>query len=258
MTLTIGILDAGLGFLALFAMFAPLEWAYAARRDQRMFRPQWLTDLCHFLGQYLFFNGAVFWILERVQPYEALVVPPDLRQTVSGWNWWVQAILVVLLGDLLIYWGHRLQHRVDFLWRFHCIHHSAPHLDWLAAHREHPVDSLYTIFLVNAPIFALGFPVRTLAYFAVFRGLWAVFIHCNVRLPMGPLRMVLGAPELHHWHHDRSRDSGNYANVSPLMDLIFGTYHCPDYEPDAFGIEEAVPSSYMGQLIYPFVRRKAP
>jgi sterol desaturase/sphingolipid hydroxylase (fatty acid hydroxylase superfamily) len=28
---------------------------------------------------------------------------------------------------------------------------------------------------------------------------------------------------LHHWHHDRDRDFGNYANVSPLMDVLFGT-----------------------------------
>ena len=43
-----------------------------------------------------------------------------------------------LLGDLLIYWGHRLQHHSALLWRFHAVHHSAEHLDWLAAHREHP------------------------------------------------------------------------------------------------------------------------
>ena len=29
-----------------------------------------------------------------------------------------------------------MQHRVEFLWRFHSIHHSSTHLDWLAAYRE--------------------------------------------------------------------------------------------------------------------------
>src|SRR5581483_11348344 len=182
--------------------------------------------------------------------------PLRVRQLIGGLNWWWQAILVVLLGDFLIYWGHRLQHRVGFLWRFHSIHHSAEHLDWLAAHREHPLDSLYTLLLVNLPIFALGFPVQTLVWFAGFRGLWAIFLHANVRLPVGPMRVLIGAPELHHWHHDRARDSDNYANVSPLMDVLFGTYHCPDHEPESVGCDDPIPKSYLGQLLYPFRRRR--
>ena len=240
--------------MALFLIFRPLEMAFPARPDQRFFRPHWWTDLCFFLGQYLLFSGAVFWLLGQAEPWIRSAVPERVRQQVGGMRWWAQAILVVVLGDVLIYWGHRLQHRVGFLWRFHAIHHSAEHLDWLAAHREHPLDSVYTILLVNLPLFALGVPVSTLGFFAGFRGLWAIFIHANVRLPIGPLRMLIGAPELHHWHHDRARDAGNYGNVSPLMDLLFGTYRCPDHEPPALGVNEPIPKGYLAQLIHPFRR----
>jgi sterol desaturase/sphingolipid hydroxylase (fatty acid hydroxylase superfamily) len=65
--------------------------------------------------------------------------------------------------------------------------------------------------------------------------------------------MLIGAPELHHWHHDRARDAGNYANISPLMDLLFGTYRCPDHEPPVFGIREPIAKSYLGQLLHPFL-----
>lgn len=256
MNIQTGILNAGLSFLALFLIFRPLECVFPAARGQRFFRPQWGTDLCFFLGESLLFNGAVLWVLGRFEPWIRAATPHSLRAYVGGLSWWQQAILAVLLGDFLIYWGHRLQHRIGFLWRFHVIHHSAEHLDWLAAHREHPVDSLYTIFLVNLPIFALGLPIRSLVWFAAFRGLWAVFIHANVRLPIGPLRVLIGAPELHHWHHDRQRDSGNYANVSPLFDVLFGTYRRPEGEPNAMGVQELVPKGYIGQLLYPFRRRK--
>ena len=101
---------------------------------------------------------------------------------------------VVLFSDLCVYWGHRLQHRVGWLWRFHSIHHGAEHLDWLAAHREHPVDTVYTLTLINLPAFLLGFPLETLAGLIAFRGVWAIYIHSNVRLPIGPLRMLVGAP----------------------------------------------------------------
>jgi hypothetical protein len=174
------------------------------------------------------------------------------RSAVAGQPWWLQAVEMILLSDFLIYWGHRLQHRVPLLWRFHSIHHSAEHLDWLAAHREHPLDTVYTVGLINLPAFLLGFPLETLAGLIAFRGIWAIYIHSNVRLPIGPLRWFIGAPELHHWHHDRARDAGNYANISPLMDIAFGTYRCPDHEPESFGIHEPIPRSYLGQMLHPF------
>src|SRR5207237_3677161 len=127
------------------------------------------------------------------------------RAAVSRQPWWAQAIEVILLSDLLVYWGHRLQHRVGFLWRFHAVHHSAQHLDWLAAHREHPIDTIYTMGLINLPAFVLGFSLGPLAVLIAFRGIWAIYIHSNVRLPLRPVRWLIGGPELHHWHHAKER-----------------------------------------------------
>ncbi|MFO0969807.1 MAG: sterol desaturase family protein [Gemmataceae bacterium] len=112
-----------------------------------------------------------------------------------------------------------------------------------------------TLILVNLPAFFLGFRLETLAGLIAFRGLWALYIHSNVRLPIGPLRILLGAPELHHWHHDRDRSAGNYANLSPLMDMLFGTYRCPDHEPERFGLEEPPPQNYLGHLVQPLLPR---
>src|SRR5438132_1620382 len=182
-------------------------------------------------------------------------MPSAFRRSVATQPWWAQAIEIILLSDFFIYWGHRLQHRVPFLWRFHCIHHSAEHLDWLAAHREHPVDTVYTMGLINLPAFILGFPLETLAGLIAFRGIWAIYIHSNVRLPIGPLRMLVGAPELHHWHHDRDRDAGNYANISPLMDILFGTYRCPNHEPEHLGLNEPTPRTYLGHMFRPLLPR---
>src|SRR5207244_4660032 len=105
------------------------------------------------------------------------VVPHGFRRGVASQPWWLQAVEVVLLSDLFVYWGHRLQHRVGFLWRFHAVHHSAEHLDWLAAHREHPADTIYTVGLLNLPLYIAGFPVAMLSYLIAFRGIWAIYIH---------------------------------------------------------------------------------
>jgi len=89
--------------------------------------------------------------------------------------------------------------------------------------------------------------------FIAFRGIWAIYIHSNVRIRLGPLRAVIGSPELHHWHHDRDRDAGNYGNVTPLMDVIFGTYKCPDHEPEHLGLPGPPPGSYVAQLVKPLL-----
>jgi sterol desaturase/sphingolipid hydroxylase (fatty acid hydroxylase superfamily) len=251
MTIPFSILSAGLSFLFLGVLFFPLEKIFPARQ-QRFFRPDWWTDLAFFLGQYLLWGGAVLGVLQLCRGWLDAVMPVAFRVDVRSQPWWLQALEVVFLSDLFVYWGHRLQHRVSFLWRFHSIHHSAEHLDWLAAHREHPLDTVYTMGLINLPAFLMGFPLETLAGFLAFRGLWAIYIHSNVRLPIGPLRWLVGAPELHHWHHSREREAGNYANISPLMDLLFGTYRCPPREPDAFGVSEPMPRTYAGQLLHPF------
>lgn len=243
-------------FFFFLCVFWPLEKMFPAKVGQRFFRPDWGTDLCFFLGQNLFWGSLVLTLLESFGGFLTQHVSLEWRQQIATQPLGIQIVEVVLFSDVLIYWGHRLQHRVDFLWRFHAIHHSAEHLDWLAAHREHPVDTVYTMGIINLPLFIMGFPTEFLAKFIAFRGIWAIFIHSNVRIPLGPIRVLIGSPELHHWHHDRARDAGNYANLSPLMDVFFRTYTCPDHEPENLGLKTPIPKSYVGQMLFPFWKKK--
>ncbi len=250
------IAGAAVASLALLAIaFVPLERAFPARRGQRLLRPGFAVDLTFFFGQYLLWNLVSLALLHACE--RALDGHP------TPWQAWVQArpfalqaAAAVVLGDLLVYWFHRACHASDLLWQFHAVHHSAEHLDWLAAHREHPVDGICTQLCANLPAFLLGFPVGALAGLAAFRGLWAIFVHSNVRLPLGPLRWLVGAPELHHHHHARaSRTAHNFANVAPWIDLLFGTHFLPRGEEDwPLGLDEAWPRGYLAQLAWPFVR----
>lgn len=245
-----------ISFAFLLLVFIPMEKVFPAKGNQKIFRPKWILDFCFFLGQYLLWSALVIWILNYFGSYLTTIIPSSFQQTIKKQPFALQVFEMLFLSDFLIYWGHRLQHKVDFLWRFHKVHHSAEHLDWLAAHREHPLDSIYTVGLINLPAFIMGFPLSAIAGVIAFRGIWAIYIHSNVRLPIGPLKILIGAPELHHWHHDLNRSAGNYANISPLMDVIFGTYTCPDREPEKFGIKEETPHSYIGQLLEPMLPKK--
>jgi sterol desaturase/sphingolipid hydroxylase (fatty acid hydroxylase superfamily) len=243
-----------LGIMAL--IFVPLERAFPARA-QSIWRPRLHVDACFFLGQYLFFAALSVAVVDAAQRLLWSQLPLSPRVWMAAQAPVVQLVLAVALGDLLVYWLHRAFHHFDFLWRFHAVHHSAEHLDWIAAFREHPVDGMVTQLVINLPAIVLGVRPDLLAVAAVFRGTWATFVHSNVRLPLGPLRILFGAPELHHWHHARVRTVHNFANLAPWLDLLFGTYHRPTGEERyPLGVEEPWPRSYLGQLIRPLLPRR--
>lgn len=243
--------------LCLAVVFVPLEWAAPAWAGQRRLRSRFLTDLAFFAGQYLLFGASVAFVLARLVVFFAdapLLV--TVRQAFTSQPLAIQAVQAVMLGDFVVYWGHRLQHRWDFLWRFHSVHHTAERLDFLAAHREHPFDGLYTQTLMNLPAILLGLSFEGVLGIVAFRSLWAIFIHANVRIPLGPFGLLFGSPALHHWHHARDRMVGNYANLAPWLDRLFGTYCCPHEEPTDLGIRERHPRGYLGLLVHPFLPRR--
>src|SRR5690242_18400889 len=123
------LLATALSFLFLTVVFRPIEWAFPAKPNQKFLRPHFFTDVCFFCGQYLLWNGLVFWLLSKFSVQLFYIVPQHFRTAVAAQPWLLQAFEVILLSDFFIYWGHRIQHRVGFLWRFHAIHHSAEHLD---------------------------------------------------------------------------------------------------------------------------------
>jgi sterol desaturase/sphingolipid hydroxylase (fatty acid hydroxylase superfamily) len=248
-------LHAAVSFALLAAVFWPLERLFPARHGQPLVRPRWWTDALFFAGQYLAWSALALFILDGVS--SGLDASPlgGLRADFARLPFAVQAVAFVALSDLSVYGFHRACHAWGPLWRFHAVHHTAERLDWLAAHREHPVDGILTQLAVNLPGILLGFPLGTLAWFAAFRGMWAIFIHSNVRLPLGPLRVLFGAPELHHWHHARDAKPANFANLAPWTDLLFGTYHLPRGAEDwELGLAAPAPRSYLGLLLYPFQR----
>ena len=247
--------SAAYALVWLAAIFAPLEWARPMWSQQRRLRSGVATDLAFFAGQHLLFGALVVWVFASV--IELLPRPAALASLQAGFAAqpaWLFAIEVVILGDLAMYWGHRLQHRVPFLWRFHAVHHTAEKLDFLAAHREHPLDGLYTQFFMNVPAVLLGFSFEGLLGLVAFRGLWATFIHSNVDLPLGPLAVLFGSPRHHHIHHLRDREVGNYANLAPWIDHLFGTHRDGAALADELGLDTPAPKTYLGLLAYPFRR----
>ena len=243
--------------LALFAvMFVPLERAFRARAAQRPWRADSAVDLAFFAGQYLVWSTLALAVLTAVRGQLDHVVPAAWRHDVAALPLAAQVAIAIVAGDLLVYAWHRACHAVPLLWRFHAVHHTTTSLDWLAAHREHPLDGVTTQLVQNLPAMILALSLREVGALVVIRGAWGLFIHANLRLDVGWLRFVLGAPALHHHHHAKDAVPANFANLAPWIDVVFGTYHRPT-GPEAYplGVPEPAPRGYLALLVWPFRRQ---
>ncbi len=245
-----GAIVVGVAVLAL--VFIPLERLFALR-PQRVFRRGLMTDLAHFFVNNLFVTaGAIALVVIGALPL-LWVRGFDVESMLPVAVALPLAITLVFVGN---YWGHRLTHRVPFLWRFHAVHHSIERMDWVASARLHPLDSAFTQAFTILPLFLLGYDAGVFAGAAVFVTLLALFQHANVRLRFPGLRWVINTPEWHHWHHAIDAEARDKNFGLPLVDRVFGTAYLPKgARPSGFGIHDPVPADgYLRHLAYPFTR----
>ncbi len=236
----------------LFVLVVPFEKMFPRHR-QPIRRPHLGTDLGYALaGPALTAVGLAAGVLAAVislawipglliRPLVAMIPGPALP------------IVGILLFDLAIYWTHRWYHEVPVLWRFHAIHHSTEHLDWISGFRSHPFDGT-----LIAPAFgfllAAGFNPEFTGALAVIQIVLGIFLHANVRWRLRWLHKIVITPEFHHWHHanEPGAINSNYSVFLPAWDLLFGTYFMPTRRrPSRYGVDEAIPRGMVAQLWYP-------
>lgn len=175
------------------------------------------------------------------------------------WPLWVQALALLALSDVYLYWVHRLLH-TNRWWRIHAIHHSPKVLDWTSTRRFHIINMVVSFVAADVLMLALGFSPAAIVLLAPYNMLFSVFVHSNLKWDFGPFRAWLASPVFHRWHHTSVKHGGmkNFAPTFPVLDIIFGTYYMPKGElPKDYGIaDQDFPDDFWGQLLYPFKQKK--
>lgn len=244
-------------FLAL--VFVPLERVFAKRREQKIFREGWRTDLAHFFASHVLVQLTVLLSMVPAAIFFRWALDDRFGAAISSQPLALQFIEALVLADLFAYLAHRLFHEVPFLWRFHAIHHSCEQLDWLASSRLHLVDIIVTRAVAFIPLYVMGFSEPALVAYLGFASIHGILNHANLGIDFGFLRHVLVTPRYHHWHHT-SQEEGvdtNFAFHLPAIDRLFGTHHLPDEWPQHYGLEgRPVPPGWWQQLLYPFRRAR--
>lgn len=238
-------------------IFALERWRPAA--VPRLTEPRWrrLT------------RNAVLWAVNTV--LSPLVVVPISAFAAAhglGWRpaWWSGAgglALDLLLLDFLIYWWHRANHVVPFLWRFHSVHHLDRFLDSTTALRFHAGEVLLSALARAAVIVLLAFPLRSVLIFEALVLMAALFHHSNLRLPPAferALSWIVVTPSIHWVHHHRLRidTDANYCTILSLWDRLFASRSPHKRTPDmAIGVEAREEEPVLGLFAAPF-RHQAP
>ncbi len=246
-----------IGFFGLALLFVSLERLFPVHRQPTL-RLGFATDTLHYvlgccIG--LFTDAVSFavsaWILRAN-------LSPIWTKPIQSQPLWLQFIEIVLISDFFAYWIHRLLHHSPVLWRLHTIHHSARPMDWLSNVRLHPLDKVLGDLAQFIPVLCFGFAQKALFAYIIFLGLHGFLNHSNIRVNIGFLKGIIATPEFHHWHHctDLRAMNRNFAPHTLIFDRLFGTLFLPKGEqPQDYGLEEAIPNSYWGQLCHPFRRR---
>lgn len=243
--------------IILAAVFIPLEGFFAKNKDQKLLRVGWVTDMKYFMFSHVGIQLFSFLTVMPIQYWITHLPSNPIVPWVQAQPIWLQFIELLIVVDFTTYWLHRAMHEVNFLWRFHAIHHSSEHMDWLASSRLHLVEVIMTRFIATLPIFLLGFHTSAVFAYLVFISFHAIFIHSNVRFHFPYLRWLIATPEFHHWHHSSEKPAidKNYAAFIPLYDVMFKSVYMPNHLASVYGtVGYKIPNSFVKQFTWPFKR----
>ena len=183
--------------------------------------------------------------------------------------------LALFLAYELGYWLHHyLCHRVQFLWEFHKVHHTANVLTPLTVFRVHPFDTwlLFNMLavIVGATSGLANYVFGVTAYqYALSNSnlILVIFIHVYVHLQhshiwiafRGLAGRIFLSPAHHQVHHSNNplHFNKNMGSCLAIWDWMFGTLYVPGKEPEklAFGVaadgrdEQTITEAYIAPVV---------
>ena len=256
-----------IAFGGIFALMAILEVLFPRRDLSKPKLRRWssnvlLTILSTLSARYLLpftaVSAALFAESRQIGFFNNVEVNPILA-----------AVFIIVLFDMIIYWQHRIFHRIPVLWKFHRVHHVDPDLDVTTGARFHPVEIVLSMVIKLFVILALGAPAITVVIFETILNLLAMFNHSNVKLPLkldDLVRKVIVTPDFHRVHHSvyPNEHHSNFGFNLSIWDRIFRSYVSQPkdgHDNMKIGIssvqEDLKTISIFGMLVLPFIKEKS-
>jgi sterol desaturase/sphingolipid hydroxylase (fatty acid hydroxylase superfamily) len=231
----IGMVELG----ALYLILRPLEALLPvhALSDRRARWNDFIYTLVHRLG---LFSIAIFFTLDPLMDHAAGLLrfqgvhPFNLEALLPAMSPLASFLLYVVVLDFFDYWYHRAQHKVNWWWGLHSLHHSQRDMNLWSDNRNHLLDDLLRDVFMAVIALAIGVPPgQYVLLVSVSRALQSLQ-HANVRIHFGWLgERLLVSPRFHRTHHaigvgHESAGKGslggcNFGVLLPVWDMLFRT-----------------------------------
>jgi sterol desaturase/sphingolipid hydroxylase (fatty acid hydroxylase superfamily) len=234
----------------LLAIIGPLQrlWPVEPVTNRRTIATDVIYTLVHRLGLFrvaLFFSveplfDAMFGAL-RMAGFSTVHID-QVWAGVSDLPW-LSFLIYLIVFDFADYWMHRGQHRFQWWWSLHSLHHAQRQMTMWSDNRNHLLDDLLrdSLLVILGQLIGVG-PGQFIAIVAVTQ-LSESLQHANLRLSFGRIGERLWiSPRFHRLHHSiglghesaghrpalaqgRSPALGghNFGVLLPWWDILFGT-----------------------------------
>ena len=175
-------------------------------------------------------------ILRIVAPNSILSGAVVTLMTLYGSRWFIapgstsaleligDVVMTLAVYDLLYYLLHRyVFHESALLRSIHVLHHTVKFPTAAESLYVHPVENLLGLATLQVSLILVG-PVSVPAYAVIL----AVYSWLNVAIHSGldfahPVLRPVARMVRNHAKHHRSMRAGNYASITPIPDILFGT-----------------------------------
>ncbi len=157
---------------------------------------------------------------------------------------WTSTVAAILFQDAWMYFWHRINHRIPFLWRFHKVHHSDPEMDVSTAVRFHTGEILISAVLRLGVIAILGLSLWQILLYDLLIIPFILLHHSNIKFPEKIDRLyraLFASPAMHRIHHspERLETDSNYGTIFSFWDRLARSFRLRDSRTEVkYGLSE--------------------
>jgi len=176
-------------------------------------------------------SGAASVIIGAMGIGVTLVSYDWLVENVAIWQFdyhsplvWLMVILSLDFGN---YWVHRINHKYNFFWQLHIVHHSSEEFNLPVALRQSATNRLLNLFTVfYLPMALLGIPLEITAVVTLLHLYYQYSYHTQFFQSLGWLERIIVKPQQHRIHHAINPEyiDKNFDAWFRIWDHMMGTF----------------------------------
>lgn len=166
----------------------------------------------------------------------------------------IKWVFAFLLYDLAIYAWHVANHKYEFLWRFHKVHHSDKSFNTSTGFRFHVFDLFLEILYKCLFVILVGVDAYLVLAMETIQLFFIFFHHSNITFDNEKqLSEYIITPYLHRTHHStlRSEHDSNYGIVLAFWDKLFDTRK--ELVPEKIGLDIIVAENFLQLFFLAFI-----